>query len=403
MLTFLLCACGGAQNGGDTSAADLSLASALPDLPKGADLAGPDDGPCKNTVDSCGQPGACIKCVDPANGVAMCTNNACTHVCNQGTADCSGQCIDTASSATNCGACGHDCLGGNCTAGKCGGQVLTETLQNVGLTLDAYNLYFTDFGGNQVNTIAITGQGGDVLLANNQSGPTGIAVDGTNLYWTNSTGGSVMFRPLAMGGMPTPLAASQANPNDVVVDATTVYWVNRGDGTVMSAPIKGGNPTMLASGQNTPVRIARDANNLYWSNRGDGTIMQLSLMGGKPAAIAINQNLPNGIVVYNGSVYWANGGGGDIRSVPIGGGNVVTLATGQKNPYSLAVDDSGTYWTNWGDGMMTGSVMRLAKGAKVPVQLAGPPDASAPTGIVTNMTYFFFVDQFTGSVFRWVK
>src|SRR5271165_4916495 len=36
-----------------------------------------------------------------------------------GAASCAAACGDVQTSSQNCGSCGHDCLGGACTAGKC--------------------------------------------------------------------------------------------------------------------------------------------------------------------------------------------------------------------------------------------------------------------------------------------
>ena len=102
-----------------------------------------------------------------------------------------GTCGNTSSDPHNCGFCGHDCLGGACSAGTCM----------------------------------------PVTLASNPFGSWGIAVDATAVYWTNvSTGGSVMKVGLS-GGTPVTLA-NQDSPNAIAVDANAVYWANNG-GTVM--------------------------------------------------------------------------------------------------------------------------------------------------------------------------
>lgn len=405
-LSLLASACGGAGNSDDLGAGEDFAVSAAPDLATAPDLSqgAGDDGPCAGTVDSCGEPGACQKCPEPFGGTATCVANQCGHTCNMGFADCGTECASLDVTSRHCGQCGHDCLGGNCNMGVCGPKVLGETLSNVGVTADAYHVYFTDHGGGQVFRVDAMGLSGVEILADKQGGPTGIAVDGTNVYWTNTVSGAVMVRPLAQNGVPAVLAGTQAAPSDVVTRGGIVYFTNSGDGTVMSVPAGGGNPTVLASGQKTPLRLAIDNNNLYYTDRGAGTVMQLPLGGGKPIEVATGQPNPNGIAVFGNDVYWVCAGDGSVRSAPIGGGGQVrTLASGQDTPHSVAVDDSGVWWTDWADGRVKGAVMHLPKNAMMPVTVAMPPEASAPAGLVLGPMWAFYVDEGDGMVWRLVK
>ena len=59
-------------------------------------------------------------CPAPTNGVATCVAQKCGVQCNAGLATCSGACVDTASDRSNCGTCGHKCVGNHvCTSGVC--------------------------------------------------------------------------------------------------------------------------------------------------------------------------------------------------------------------------------------------------------------------------------------------
>ncbi len=76
-----------------------------------------------NSVANCGACGSV--CAPRANAVASCTASSCTYTCATGFGDCDGSpgtgCETTlATSATNCGACGHACATGqSCIAGAC--------------------------------------------------------------------------------------------------------------------------------------------------------------------------------------------------------------------------------------------------------------------------------------------
>ena len=80
------------------------------------------DGGClANDVQNCG---ACGKtCAAPSNGAAACNASAgsyaCGISCNPSYTHCATSCVDLQTDAKNCGSCGHDCLAGTCSAGKC--------------------------------------------------------------------------------------------------------------------------------------------------------------------------------------------------------------------------------------------------------------------------------------------
>ena len=98
------------------------------------------------------------------------------------------------SDPSNCGACGHDCLGGLCTSGQCQ----------------------------------------PVALVPAQPGPFGLTLTADRVYWSNFEGEQVMSALKDGGGVtassrPTRLGVS--NPIDVVTDDTYVYWYDDEDNT----------------------------------------------------------------------------------------------------------------------------------------------------------------------------
>src|SRR5215467_10227089 len=79
----------------------------------------------------------------------------------------------------NCGACGHDCLGGTCVTGICQ----------------------------------------PVIIANGVTDLEGLAIDAANVYWTDAIGGGVFSCPLAgCTGGPIPIAVSVASPTAIMSD-----------------------------------------------------------------------------------------------------------------------------------------------------------------------------------------
>ena len=405
LLVLAVAGCGAGSTGAD-GAVDLD-GGAVDQAMAAGDLTmsgAPDLSTCPGTKDNCGLPGQCAACPQLPNTVATCVDNKCGSMCAANATTCTGVCTDTMNDNLNCGACGHSCLGGLCSAGRCQANLLGEVAPEAArLVVDDYNAYVTTYDA-KVGTVfwlAFTG-GAPPIIAQNQAGALGVAVDKSFVYWTDYDGGTISRAPNPSsggGGNPGVIAMNQAKASDIVVDAANIYWVNAGDGTVMKMPLGGGNPVAIASNQNGPWRMAIDANNVYWTTNSGGTVMQLAKAGGNPVQIAAGQSQPNGVAVDAKNVYWVTTNDGTVKSAPIGGGQVTTLAVGQKNPQGVVADADAVWWTNLDDGVK-GSVMSLAHNAQMPVIVANTPNG--PTGITISATSVFFTNKL-GEVYRIAK
>ncbi|MBI5533769.1 MAG: hypothetical protein HY898_13700 [Deltaproteobacteria bacterium] len=69
-------------------------------------------------------------------------------------------------------------------------------------------------------------------------------MDADAVYWTNFGGNTVMKVPLS-GGTPVTLAAGQPRPAGIAVDGNAVYWTNVASGTVMKVDRAGGTQSPL--------------------------------------------------------------------------------------------------------------------------------------------------------------
>jgi hypothetical protein len=324
---------------------------------------------------------------------------------------------DVSSDPHNCGACGHDCLGGACLAGSCQPVVVATSAQgNIGVAVNASGVFWTSEDGN-VRTVPLAG-GPVTTLASAQPALEGIAVDATRVYWvTGSSGGGTVTSLPVGGSTPSVIAGGQGRPEALTIDATTVYWTTNESGTVASAPLGGGPVTVLASGLDHPYGIAVDASFVYWTNAGSmadaGAVMRVAIGGGTPDTLSLGRSYPWHLAVDATSVYWLESDGnqptskpslmkmpkdggspvtlavppptfvsgivvdatrvywtgssktdGYVMAVPLGGGAATTLANNQADPLGLAEDATSIYWVDYGPSGPTtapGSVMRLAK------------------------------------------
>jgi hypothetical protein len=320
-------------------------------------------------------------------------------------------CGDTQSSGTNCGSCGHDCLGSACIQGVCqpvtlatgesaasevivlgnqlywttGSAIRTCTLpacsspvtlcassNGFGLAGDTSNLYWSQSGDNTVQMAPTSGcDGGPGTVLESEGavgcGVNGIASDDAGVFWARDCNPGGIGTAALNGSGVTDIVFNEANPNGIALDPNDLYWTNAGDSTnaVVRAGRDGADAGTIGSGSGA-YRLALDpgAARVYWTNSTGGTIGVAALDGTDAGGIfATSQANPAHIVVYGGAVYWTNyaqgaGFAGSVRACPvIGCTEPATLATGLNGPSGLAVDDQRVYWVDNGDG----TVMAVAR------------------------------------------
>lgn len=361
----------------------------------------------------------------PANATSSCGAGICGWTCGPAFVDCDGVAANGCempltqqqSDSKNCGACGHDCLGGACVGGKCQSLVVVSGLVTgfvvYEIAVDRGFLYWvnpTSSNTTEIRQLPLDG-GSSIVLASVPEGltigypsaikvnddrvyalvssydglvlsvgfdgggpvsiptsrhPRGLAIDQSAVYWGSqpqSVGYGVLMKASFDGGSPTPLLNEPLYIEDVATDGFSVFWAT-GGGRVMRAQVDGGAPSVVAMGQ-SPSRLAVDAKHLYWTNSAQGTVMKAPLDGGAPVLLAANQGQPGGIALDSTHLYWANVRDNRVMSLTLSGGTlreVTAVDAGPDvglsgGPFGLALDERNIYFTQ----PLRGLIWRVAK------------------------------------------
>ncbi len=383
----------------------------------GATLAPQDDGGPAQDQDS-GRDGGQETGTGPADSGADVNVS-----CDAGQA-CSGQCVDTATDAKNCGACGHDCQGGACVAGACQPVLLASgQLNPFGIVSDGTSVYWSvpwaagsDGGAlpssGSVMKCPVAGCAGQpTVLATGQEYLWFIGTDGTRLLWAQYDGaggpGTVMECSMAgCNGQPTVVASGLAAPGGVTGAAGRVYWTSGPPSPSVTECSATGctAPAVLASGawshSYDVIPIAADVTGVYWTT--DSVVYAYSFAGGgtTTTTLATAQQGAAGIAVDGTDVYWTTAMGGGVQSCAVGGcgGQPTVIATGQTRPLAVAVDATSVYWRNQ-DGVM--KCPAAGCNGSSPVQLASfTPQEGAMT---IDATSVYWSNQIDGTVMKVAK
>lgn len=150
---------------------------------------------------------------------------------------------DLASDAKNCGACGHDCLGGACTAGVCQPFVVGVGLSGpANPAVDENGMLFFTTNDGAVRSCSATGCGAGANLVTRLSPDaanpvlTGLAVRAGTVYFSAYYESSVYSCPVGGCAAATPLVTTIPNPYDIVTDETNLYMTSASGAFVARCP-----------------------------------------------------------------------------------------------------------------------------------------------------------------------
>jgi hypothetical protein len=196
--------------------------------------------------------------------------------------------------------------------------IVSGLTQPIRVAVDATNVYWTSTTGAGAADKA-TGQ---VHWSTNQTGGKawGITVDATNLYYTDFVLGDVVKVAIATGA-PTVIAQGQTAARGLFGDATSIYWTTSG-GNVMMSSKSTVSPVTIVQGQTNPQELTVDTSVtpevVYWADVGaTGNVSKANATANATATvIAPNQASAQCVAVDTTSVYWAVFGGTQILKAP---------------------------------------------------------------------------------------
>jgi hypothetical protein len=346
--------------------------------------------------------------------------------------------VDLTTDKLNCGACGHDCLGGLCVASQCQAVVLASNQDSpFAVTVDAQNIYWANYSlsDQDAGTIATCPLSGcanpnaPTILASTHH-PAGIALDtANNLYWTSAGTDTNSFNDGNVGSCSLPACATKnvttsnlKSPSGITAQNGSVFFTTNGTSDVTNggvwratAPALGGL-TQIAFNQNDPDQIAANASFVYWDVVGDnGTTPPAGIArcpltgacgdgGGMPVATA---DLPFGLALSASTIFWGEFGDGTVQGAPLAGGLPPALiAGGMDKPFAVATDGTNVYivaaGTDPNNSSADGKILRcVTTGCASATVIIDKQDW--PHGIAVDDKAVYWVNFYGGQIMKIAK
>jgi hypothetical protein len=283
-------------------------------------------------------------------------------------------CLDTSSDPKNCGTCGHDCLGGQCSAGVCQPVTLASAPSVASLTANGTAVYWTTPAG--VFSCLGSGCNGTPFTVSNAGGtsrPGQILVAAGSVYWLGigSFGDPIFTCPISGCGSNAPLVVPKANAltSAFTSDGQRLYWATlpAGGGNVLplfDCPLAGISGCMPVTYEPQNAYVPTASGDGYSMASNGSTVVWLDEMGGnvstcaagsscnKITTLASNRSNLSIVAVDGARAYWFDSMG--LSSCSLSGCSSPTaVASGSGN--SIATDGTHVYWTS-GTSVMRASV-----------------------------------------------
>jgi hypothetical protein len=321
-------------------------------------------------------------------------------------------CVNKSNDPLNCGACGHDCLGGSCNGGLCQPTTLVPGAPGHNVPALATNgaifwTYNDGLGLWGVRSCSDGGCGGTPATVSSFSNGFPVAdalvVNGGTLYWAAlntevhpSTHHLHSCATSGCGGSPVS-AGSMHMTGAFAADSSNFYW--GGTNASAQAAIMFCTPALnnCGTGGGTPVQFTlANASHafwyglLYWTDTSAAQVVKCtgSTSSGctSTSVVANTATSPSVLTVDGTNVYFADSAG--VHQCAVGGcASSLTLAGGQQNANSIVSDAKYVYWAS-STSIMRGTIDVMNSGTVI----AQNQTNAATIGLGTKAVYWSVQD-----------
>lgn len=262
--------------------------------------------------------------------------------------------VDLTSDAKNCGKCGHDCLGGECSGARCQPVVMVSGQSGaVGVATDGNELFWSTVPG-YLRAQRLDGMGPVREIAKLMSA-LHIEVDDTYVYVADRVEKRIVRVPKSGATPVEKVASCIGDCLGVAVFAGTVYFTDRGPNALRVVGSDGGVAS-IASGFANPEDAFATATEVYVANENANAVVKVPL-DGTPSSLFFPVTDPVSVAIEGTDMFVVSQNAGTIYRRPVAGGGLEAVATGQNSPAGLLVTKSVIIWANI-DG---NTIMRLAR------------------------------------------
>lgn len=271
--------------------------------------------------------------------------------------------LELATDPSNCGVCGHDCLGGECLLGQC--QPI-EIAKNQGrvftIEVDESFIYWAGDGSVVAKkSIDNTGKVIELVPAASQEYVYYSALVDQTLYWGNDwkdNGVRGCALPSCSGG-PKSLVSGTTQLRDLVYSAAGKALYYTQGSSVWQKALPGGTAKQVVPSTNPAFTLSVDDSFVYWSEYlNKVSVIKKATIAGSGVTTLASKGLSylNGLAARGNSLFvleYPRNGGTDrdaqILRVPLPAGvgynDAPVFAPAGLGSQRMAVDDSGVYWT----------------------------------------------------------